>query len=696
MGHREVTGSDCGVFCAGMLTLTPDGSTLRSVAWDSGRLHFGGDYNPDQWPREVWAEDRRLMREAGVTLASVGIFSWAHLEPEGGRYDFGWLDEVLDGLAEAGVGVDLATATASPPPWLTTAHPEALPVDREGRRRWPGARQAYCPSSTQWRDRGLALVEQLATRYAGHPALQMWHVGNEYGCHTSRCYCDVCAARFRRWLADRYGDVAGLNHAWGTAFWSQRYSSLDEVLPPRLTPDGAWANPTQQLDYRRFASDLLLEEFVAERDVLHQLSPGVPVTTNFMVMTRFNQLDYWSWAREMDVVSNDYYPDFADPLTHVEAALSADIVRGLADGEPWLLMETSPSAVNWQPRNRAKRPGELRRDALQQIAHGADGFNVFQVRASIAGAEKFHSGLIPHAGTDTRLWREVVELGTLLGSLREIAGSRVASSVALVWDWQAWWGCELDSHPSVEVVYPDRARAFHRALWDLGVSVDVVAPGATLEGYDLVVVPTLYLADDDAAPALETFVRGGGHAVVTYFSGIVDADDHIRTGGYPGAFRDMLGVFVEEFAPLLAGERVTLDDGGSADLWTEDLRLTGADAIVRYVDGPVPGRPAVTRHALGAGVAWYVATRTDVATTARLVARIVEEAGVRPVATTSPGVEVSRRRAGDSSWLFVLNHTDAAAELPADGTDIVTGARVSGSVVVPAGGVAVVREGGAA
>jgi len=672
MGHCEVTGSDCGVFCAGMLTLPPDGSTLRSVAWDSGRLHFGGDYNPDQWPREVWAEDRRLMREAGVTLVSVGIFSWAHLEPEAGRYDFGWLDEVLDGLAEAGVGVDLATATASPPPWLTTAHPEALPVDREGRRRWPGA------------------------RYAGHPALQMWHVGNEYGCHTSRCYCEVCAARFRRWLADRYGDVAGLNHAWGTAFWSQRYSSLDEVLPPRLTPDGAWANPTQQLDYRRFASDLLLEEFVAERDVLHQLSPGVPVTTNFMVMTRFNQLDYWSWAREMDVVSNDYYPDFADPLTHVEAALSADIVRGLADGEPWLLMETSPSAVNWQPRNRAKRPGELRRDALQQIAHGADGFNVFQVRASIAGAEKFHSGLIPHAGTDTRLWREVVELGTLLGSLREIAGSRVASSVALVWDWQAWWGCELDSHPSVDVVYPDRARAFHRALWDLGVSVDVVAPGATLEGYDLVVVPTLYLADDDAAPALETFVRGGGHAVVTYFSGIVDADDHIRTGGYPGAFRDMLGVFVEEFAPLLAGERVTLDDGGSADLWTENLRLTGADAIVRYVDGPVPGRPAVTRHALGAGVAWYVATRTDVATTARLVARIIEEAGVHPVATTSPGVEVSRRRAGDSSWLFVLNHTDAAAEVPADGTDIVTGAPVSGSVVVPAGGVAVVREGGAA
>jgi len=634
------------------------------------------------------------MGDAGVSLASVGIFSWAHLEPAAGRYEFGWLDEVLDGLASAGIGVDLATATASPPPWLTTAHPEALPTDREGRRRWPGARQAYCPSSTAWQESGLALVEQLATRYAGHSSLRMWHVGNEYGCHTSRCYCDVCAARFRVWLADRYTDIGGLNHAWGTAFWSQRYSAWDEVLPPRITPDGAWANPTQQLDYRRFASDLLLEEFVAERDVLRRLSPGVPITTNFMVMTRFNQLDYWAWAAEMDVVSTDYYPDFADPHTHIEAALCADMTRGLADGGPWLLMETSPSAVNWQPRNPARRPGALRRDALQQIAHGADGFNVFQIRASVAGAEKFHSGLIPHAGTDTRLWREVVELGAILGRLEEVAGSRVEASVAMVFDWQAWWGCELDSHPSVDVTYPDRARALHRALWESGIAVDIVAPGASLEGYSLVLVPTLYLVDDDVAPVLDSFVRGGGHLVVTYFSGIVDRNDHVRPGGYPGAFRDLLGVLVEEFTPLLEHESVHLDDGGSADVWTEDLRLAGAEAVSTYRDGPVAGKPAVTRHHVGDGVAWYIATRTDVDTTARVIARVVADAGVSPVAAAPPGVEVQRRRSGDTTWLFVLNHTDAEATIDATGTDIVTGSAVSASITVAPGGVAVVREGG--
>jgi beta-galactosidase len=655
-------------------------------------LAFGGDYNPEQWPREVWAVDHLRMSEAGITFASVGIFSWAHLEPEPGRYELDWLADVLDGLHAAGVRVDLATATASPPPWLARLHPESLPVDHDGRTRWPGARQAYCPSSTAWRERAVALVEQIAGRFGSHPAVALWHVGNEYGCHTSRCYCDACAAGFRTWLLERYDDLAGINHAWGTAFWSQRYSDVEEILPPRLTPDGAWANPTQQLDFRRFASDLLLSEYVAERDVLRRLSPGVPVTTNFMVMTRFNQLDYWRWAEEVDLVSTDYYPDFADPHTHVEAALSADLTRGLAGGAPWLLMETSPSAVNWQPRNTAKPAGKLRLDAVQQVARGADGFAVFQIRQSVAGAEKFHSGLIPHAGTDTRLWREVVELGDLLGRLGEVAGSRVEADVALVWGYESWWASELDSHPSVDVRYPDRARAFHHALWDLGVTADLVRPGADLSGYKAVVVPTLYLADDAAAEAVRSYVASGGHLLVTYFSGIVDENDHVRPGGYPGAFKDVLGVHVEEFAPLLEGDSVSLDDGGRGDVWTEHLHLRGAEAVSSYVDGPLPGVPAVTRNEHGDGVAWYVATRTDPATTASVVRRLVQESGAAAVTITSPGLEVVRRSSEDAAWLFVLNHTGAAASVHAHGHDLVSDSDVDGALVIPAGGVAVVRE----
>jgi beta-galactosidase len=655
------------------------------------RLAFGGDYSPEQWPVTTQVEDIELMRAAGVDLVTVGVFSWALLQPGPDEFTFGWLDEVVDRLHAGGIAVDLATATASPPPWLSQLHPEMLPVTADGTRLWPGGRQAYCPSSPVYRSHALALVRAMAERYGGHPALALWHVSNEIGGHNSRCYCDVSAAAFRAWLRARYHVLDRLNEAWGTAFWSQHYTDWEQILPPRSAP--TFPNPTQQLDFHRFSSDTLLELFVAERDVLHELSPGVPVTTNFMVMTHVRDMDYFRWARELDVVSQDHYLIAADPEPHRELAFCSDLTRGVAGGKPWLLMEQSTSAVNWQPRNVAKRPGELLRASLQHVARGADGVLFFQWRASRAGAEKFHAGLVPHAGTDTRVWREVVELSRVLDRIEEVVGSTASNRVALLFDWEAWWATELDSHPSTDVRYVDRARALHAALVDLGVGVDVVHPGSDLSGYGLLVVPTLYLVTDAAAAAVREAVEAGASALVTYFSGIVDESDHLRLGGYPGAFRDLLGVRVEEFTPLLRGETVRLDDGSTGDVWTEDLRLTGATAVASYVDGPVPGRPAVTRHEVGSGIAWYAATRLDDAATAALVGRVLAEAGIEPVAATRPGVEVVRRVApdGDASWVFVINHTAEEATVALRGRELVSGHDVDG-LVVAGGGVAVVRE----
>ena len=655
-------------------------------------LAYGGDYNPEQWPREVWDEDVRLMREAGVDLVTVGVFSWAWLEPRPEEWDFGWLDEVLDVLHAGGIRVDLATATASPPPWLTRRHPEMLPVTADGTTLWPGGRQSYCPSSPVFAEHSLRLTRAMAERYGDHPALALWHVSNELGCHNALCYCDVSAEAFRRWLADRYGDVGRLNDAWGTAFWSQRYADFDEVLPPRVAPN--FPNPTQQLDFHRFSSDQLLANFVAERDLLHELSPGVPVTTNLMVMDHTRDMDYLGWGDELDVVSNDHYLLAHDPEAHREAAFSGDLVRGVSKNRPWLLMEQSTSAVNWQPRNVAKRPGELMRASMQHVARGADGILFFQWRASRAGAEKFHAGLVPHAGTDTRLWREVVGLGQALKQIQEVAGSTAANEVALLVDWNARWACELDSHPSVDVRYLDRPRAIHSALTDRGVGVDVVHPGADLSAYRLVVVPTLYLVTDEHAAAVATAAERGATVVVTYFSGIVDEHDHIRLGGYPGAFRDLLGVRTEEFLPLREHEQVALGDGTTADVWTEDLRLEGAVAVTTYVDGPAAGKPAVTRRDVGGGAAWYVATRTSPEGTRALVDRWLAEAGVQRVADTAPGVEVVRRRADDGrSWAFVINHTEVDQVVGVAGTDLL-GHAVAGprGFEVPAGAVAVVRE----
>jgi beta-galactosidase len=652
--------------------------------WPEGvAMAYGGDYNPEQWPEQVWAQDVALMREAGVTLVSVGIFSWALLEPEPGRYEFGWLDRVMDLLHEGGVRVDLATATASPPPWFSRAHPDSLPVTFDGRRMWPGGRQAYCPSSPAYREAAAAMAQAMAERYRDHPALAMWHVNNEYGCHVDRCFCDVSAAAFRSWLRRRYGDLDTLNAAWGTAFWSQRYYDWEEIWPPRLAP--TFANPTQQLDYRRFSSDELLACFEAEREVLRRVTPGVPITTNFMV-PRFRGADYWAWAPSQDIVTNDHYLVATDGDPPHQIALAGDVTRGLAGGAPWLLMEHSTSAVNWQPHNRAKLPGQLRRDSLAHVAHGSDGAMFFQWRASRAGAEKFHSGMVPHAGTDTKIWREVVQLGADLSKLAEVRGSRVVADAAIAWDYQSWWAAELDSHPANDPLYLERVKAFHGALWRAGITADIVHPEGELDGYRLLLVPSLYLTTDAAAANIAGFA---GHLVVSYFSGIVDENDAIRLGGYPGAFRERLGVRTEEFHPLLPGESVVLDDGSHATLWTEDVHLEGAEALVRHVDGPVAGRPAVTRH----GTATYVATRLDDAALDRLLAGVCQAAEVRPPVEGLPaGVEAVRRRGDGAAYLFLINHGAEPVSVRVSGVDLLSGS--DGSVELEPFGVAVVRDAG--
>ncbi|MEO1060982.1 MAG: beta-galactosidase [Actinomycetota bacterium] len=660
------------------------------LAWPWDRMIHGGDYNPEQWDEEVWVDDVRLMQEAGVNLVSVAIFSWALLEPEPDRFEFGWLDRVLDLLDGGGIGVNLANATASPPPWLAARHPETLPVTATGIRLSPGARQAYCPSSPIFRERAAILTERIAERYGEHPALRVWHVSNEYGCHVSRCYCDVSAAAFRRWLEERYGTLDGLNRAWGTNFWSQRYHRWEEVLPPRAAP--SFPNPTQQLDFRRFSTDELIALFCAERDILRRVTPTVPVTTNFVIGSGFEPVDYWAFASHVDVVAIDHYTHSVDPEAHIELAYCADVSRGLAGGDPWVVMEHSTSAVNWQERNVPKRAGELQRHSLQHVARGADGAMFFQWRQSVAGAEKYHSAMVPHAGTDTKVWRDVVSLGAALGRLDEVVGTTVEASVALVYDWDSWWTNELDSRPSQAVRYPDQARALHRALWQAGITVDVVRAGASLDGYRLVLVPTLTMVDNGAIAELERFVAAGGVALVTYFSGIVDQHDHVRPGGYPGAFRDLLGIVTEELHPLADGDIVELTDGTRATTWVEHTHLRGAEAVVTYRTGPYVGSPAVTRHTVGDGVAWYLGTRLEPDGLAGLLDIVVGEAGVRPVLPGLPdGVEAVRRRGPSGTFVFVVNHGDAAVEIAVTGRDLL-GGRTGPALLIEAGGVAVVAE----
>ena len=665
-------------------------------------LGFGGDWNPEQWEPAVWDEDLRLMQEAGVNLVTVGVFSWAQLEPSPGRYEFGWLDSVLDKCAAAGVHVDLATGTASPPPWLGHRWPESLPVDDAGVRLFYGARQQYCASSTAYRERALALAEHVASRYAHHEAVVMWHIGNEYGAHTPACWCDISAEAFRDWLTKRYDTLDELNAAWSTAFWSQRFSDWSEVIPPRRTP--YFPNPTHQLDFKRFSSDALLGLFLAERDVIRSHSPAdKPITTNFMRF--FPHADYWDWARAEDVVSDDWYPDLTDPLSHVEGAAGADLMRSLGDGQPWLLMEQAVSAINWRSVNPPKSGGAYRRWSLQQVARGADAVLHFQWRAAAGGAEKWHSAMLPHAGPRTRTWREVTALGAELSALKAVAGARTRADVVIVLDWSSWWALELDSRPSTLLSMVAILRTWYEPLWRRGYAIDFAHPESDLTGYALVVVPQLYSVTDRGADRIVEAAAHGRSVAIGYFSGAVDERDRVRTGGYPAPWQDLLGIWVEEYRPLLPGDSIdvrstdpSLQAASVATAWSEHLHLTSAEQVMTYAGGDLDGAPAVTARTLpGGGKAWYVSASLQPAVMESLVLLIASHSGAEPLLPAPPpvGVEVAERQTDDERFLFLLNHgdTEQAVDLPSGGasawTYAISRAPAGGSVTVGGGDVVV-------
>ncbi|MFJ9948482.1 beta-galactosidase [Kitasatospora sp. NPDC091207] len=636
-------------------------------------LLFGGDYNPEQWPEEVWEEDVRLMAEAGVNVVTVAVFSWSRLESAPGVLDFGWLDRVLDLLHAHGIAVDLATATATPPPWLVRRHPGIQPVDAAGTRLEFGSRQGYCPSSPVFREATVRLARAMAERYRDHPALVLWHIGNEYGDHTVECFCEESARDFRRWLQARYHTLDGLNAAWGTSCWGQHYTDWTQPAPPRKAPGPV--NPAQVLDWRRFSSDALLACFEAEREVLKEVTPDIPVTTNFMSL--LHHLDYWKWAAAEDLVSDDAYPDPADPQAPLKAALSYDLMRSLKQ-RPWLLLESAPSAVSWREVNVPKEPGVMRLHSLQALAHGSDGVMFFQWRQARYGPEKFHSAMLPHGGTDTRQWRETLALGADLRRLAEVAGTGTRAEVALLLDWESWWGLEApESLPSARLRLHSLLLSWYAPLHRRGIAVDLAPPDRDLSGYRVVIAPNLYLCTTEQAARLAAFP---GRLVVGPFSGVVDAADQVHAGGAPGPLRELLGLRTEEFWPIPDGrtQEVLAEDGTRlvARTWSEWLEPDDARVLARYRGGPLDGRPAVTRR----GAVTYLGCVLDDPTP--VLDEVLDAAGVTGVtgAPLPEGVEACRR--GDH--LFLLNHGAAPATvaLPAPGTDLLTGRLLHGSVVI--------------
>ncbi len=636
------------------------------------KMLYGGDYNPEQWPKDVWQQDMELFDKAGINSATINVFSWARIQPAEEVYYFRELDEIVDTLAKAGKQIVLATSTAALPAWMVKRYPEVARVDYEGRRHKFGQRHNACPNSPVYRHFVKELTARLAERYGSHEHVVCWHINNEYG---GECYCENCEKAFRVWLRKKYGTIEALNKAWNLTFWGHNIYDWDEVVLPNALSEGIEGEEEPgnektafagiSIDYRRFNSDSILDNFRLERDTIRQYDRDTLVTTN--LMGTYKGLDYFKWAKEMDIVSWDNYPSYDTPWSTV--AMRHDLMRGLKNA-PFMLMEQTPSQQNWQPYNSLKKPGQMRAQSWQTVAHGGDTIQFFQLRRSVGGCEKFHGAVIGHAGSDqTRVFREVAQLGEELNRIGDsIIGSKTESKVGIMFDWDNYWALEYTSGPNKDLKYVDQITRYYEYFYSKNISVDLIPVDADFSRYDLVAAPVLYMVKEGMAKALERYVAEGGTLVTGFMSGIVNESDNVHLGGYPGPLRALAGIWAEEIdalAPEQSNE-ILFTDGTKAccGLLCDILHLEGAEEIARYGSNFYAGTPAVTKNAFGKGYTYYVGTVLSEDGLAKVLDLACVGAGVASVIGEETELEVTRRISDAGAVYFVMNFKDQELPLP--------------------------------
>ncbi len=668
------------------------------------KVLFGGDYNPEQWDAENRKIEMELLPKAGVDIVTLNVFSWARIQPSEDGYNFSDLDAIVEMVSQRGMKICMATATAAHPAWMAKRHPDILRVDRDGRKRLYGARHNSCPTSPTYRKYAPRLAKKIAERYGANKNVVAWHISNEYG---GLCYCENCAAAFRAWLSKKYGSLENLNRAWNTAFWGHTYYDWDEIqVSSNLSEEWGGCHTTcqiQTIDYHRFQSDMLLECFCLERDAIFEVTREIPVTTN--MMGTYPELDYHKWAKEMDFVSWDNYPSPDAPYTRT--AFNHEVMRGCKLGKPFCLMEQTPSVTNWQPYNSLKRPGVMRLWSYQALAHGSDTVMFFQMRRSRGCCEKLHGAIIDHyPSVETRVFKEAAALGAELGKIGDaFLGSLQKNKVAVIFDWNSQWGVTYSAGPSVDFKYVDEVFKYYDALARLNIGVDVIAPEESLEPYDIVFAPALYMASDDFATRAEKFVAEGGVFLTTTMSGLADENDLITTEGYPGKLRRLCGIWAEETDALLPNQKnsFVIKDGAfkgeyEAVILCDIVHAEGAQVIAAYGSDFYAGTPCITKNQFGKGEAWYVAScfgeRSPLLQ--KIVSLIAQQKGVEQIVAPVEDVEITKRvRSDGTQFVFALNHGAQKKEiaLTFNGVDIISQKEIHAGekILLEANGVAIIK-----
>ncbi|HEX2927736.1 MAG TPA: beta-galactosidase [Ruminiclostridium sp.] len=666
------------------------------------KMLHGGDYNPEQWMDiGIWDEDMRLMDLAHCNTMTIGIFSWSALEPEEGKFDFTWMDKIMDRLKEHNGYAVLATPSGARPAWLSQKYPEVLRVNEDRTKNLHGQRHNHCYTSPVYREKTQIINRKLAERYQNHPALLVWHISNEFG---GECHCELCQEAFRNWLKVRYeGDLNKLNHAWWNSFWSHTYTDWSQVVGPSSL--GELAVHAQKLDWKRFVTYQTIDFYKSEIVPIREITPSVPITTN--LMGTYGGLDYWKFAKELDVVSWDNYPSWHNPdgdsTLASDISFVHDINRSLKGGKPFMLMESTPSMTNWQPISKLKRPGMHLLSSLQAVAHGSDTVQYFQWRKSRGSSEKFHGAVVDHCGHEnTRVFRDVTDVGQALGKLDAVVGTSVQPDVALIFDWENRWA--IDDAQGLNNSYKDyekTCKKHYQAFWEEGVPVDVIDMDCDFSKYKLLVAPMLYMIKPGVGERIEQFVKAGGTFVTTYASGMVNESDLCFLGGFPGPLRKVLGIWDEETDSLYS------EDHNFVNMNNKSYRINHICALIHcdtaqvlatYGNDFYAGRPALTVNTYGDGKSYYIAFRNNEDFEKDFYCGLISELGLlRALDAQLPtGVTAVLRTDGEKDFIFLMNFLDEANQVFLEENihyiELLTGSKVNGKVDLEGFGIMVLER----
>lgn len=664
-------------------------------------MYFGADYYPEHWPKERWRRDAQLMEDAHINVVRMAEFAWSRLEPEEERYDFSWLDEAIDVLAQHGIKTVLGTPTATPPKWLADKHPDIYMQDRFGRVRGFGSRRHYCYNNPIYREYTRKIVRKMAEHYGSNPHVIGWQIDNEFGCQdTGQCYCDNCRRAFTAWLKEKYASIEEVNQAWGTVFWSQIYTDWDQVILPIYTVcensdlNMHGHNPGLLLDFYRFSSDSIVDY---QRLQIDEIRKAAKQSITHNLMGHFEEIDYFDLAKGLDFVSWDNYPKMPwNNGSYQSAAMAHDLMRGVKNQNFWVMEEQS-GPCGWSVLGDTPAPGQIRLWTYQAIAHGADAIVYFRWRACTFGAEQYWYGILDHDGVPRRRYEEIRQIGGELAKVGDLLeGARVKADVAIIKSYDNLWSHRIQPH-NPEFNYTKLLFSHYRPFLDSGINADVTSIAADLSQYKLVVMPAFNLMNEDIKMKLENYVRAGGNLILTFRSGTRNWNNSMTTETLPGMLGRLAGIEVEEFDSLNHGRTLRINGvmgDGSASIWAEMLRPKTAVVLGRYVGGHYDGQAAITANQFGDGKVYYVGCHLDDVSLNRLLWMIADDAGIRPALRwIVPGVEVVQKEKSGKSYLVVLNHNDSPASLaiPGQYTEMLSGKLVSTVLSLEPYGVAILE-----